>query len=74
MRATVAALARGYRFALDDPESSEQDLGRPGSLNRLDAALLGDAGRPGVLDTKQIRAYARWAHTTFPVDASAGQG
>jgi ABC-type nitrate/sulfonate/bicarbonate transport system substrate-binding protein len=71
VRATVAALTRGYRFALDDPASSEQDLGRPGSLDRLDAALLGDTGRVGVLNRRQIDAYARWAHTTFPL---AGQG
>jgi ABC-type nitrate/sulfonate/bicarbonate transport system substrate-binding protein len=67
VRATVAALTRGYRFALDDPESSEQDLGRPGSLDRLDAAFLGDGGRPGLLDTREIARYARWAHTTFSV-------
>ena len=67
VRATVRALTRGYRFALDDPQSSEQDLGMPGSLDRLDAALLGDSGRPGVLDTRQIARFARWAHTAFSV-------
>src|SRR4051794_30118166 len=68
IRATVAALARGYRFALGDPASSAEDLrSRLGvtdagpQLDRLDTAFLGDAARPGVLDVDQIAAWRRWA-------------
>ena len=84
VRATVAALARGYRFALDDPDSAAQDLGTrdaAAQLARLDTAFLGDEDRPGVLDTAQIAAFARWAGGPVAVEpryaraaASADQG
>src|SRR4029077_10971112 len=63
VRATVNALARGYRFTLNDPPSSPADLPADvtGQLNRLDAAFLGDAGTPGVLDTGQIARWSAWA-------------
>ena len=63
VRATVDALARGYRFTLTDPQSSAADVPANVSaqVNRLDAAFLGDAGAPGVLDTGQIARWSAWA-------------
>ena len=70
-RATVRALARGYRFTLTDPDSSAQDVvaatrradagAIAAQLDALDAALLGPAGAPGVLDPAALRAWSRWA-------------
>ena len=60
VRATVAALQRGYRFTLEDPESSASDLLSqvpPASrdeimaqLDVLDSVFLGPTGVPGALD------------------------
>jgi ABC-type nitrate/sulfonate/bicarbonate transport system substrate-binding protein len=68
VRATVAALTRGYRFTLTDPPSRAQDLKArfPGvdatpQLARLGSAFLGDQGRPGILDAAQIARWRRWA-------------
>lgn len=63
VRATVDALARGYRFTLTDPQSSAGDV--PGDvtpqLARLNAAFVGAAGAPGVLDGAQIARWSAWA-------------
>jgi len=70
VRATVAALQRGYRFTLEDPESSASDLlaAVPGAsrdeimaqLDVLDSVFTGPTGVPGALDPGVLRRWARW--------------
>jgi ABC-type nitrate/sulfonate/bicarbonate transport system substrate-binding protein len=70
VRATVAALRRGYEFTLDDPESSASDLLSkvPGAsrdeimaqLDVLDSVFTGPTGVPGALDGDVLRRWARW--------------
>lgn len=70
VRATVAALERGYRFTLDAPRASASDLLSrvPGAsraeivaqLRVLDRAFTGPTGRPGALDVAVLRRWARW--------------
>src|SRR5579884_4225697 len=69
-RHVVAALVRGYRFALSDPAASAQDLERlvPGldpqlvstQLNALLPAFRAADGRVGELDLANLRTWARW--------------
>jgi ABC-type nitrate/sulfonate/bicarbonate transport system substrate-binding protein len=70
VRATVAALQRGYEFTLDDPESSASDLleSVPGAtrdeimaqLDVLDSVFTGPTGLPGALDPEVLRRWAKW--------------
>jgi len=70
VRATVHALQRGYGFTLTDPDSSAEDLvsAVPGleradvmaKLDVLTAAFLGATNRPGTLDVRELRRWARW--------------
>jgi putative hydroxymethylpyrimidine transport system substrate-binding protein len=70
VRATTAAIARGYDFTLTDPESSAQDLiernrglERDQVLAELDAvspAFVDGAARFGELDPRRLRAWAAW--------------
>ena len=70
MRATVAALRRGYDEALVDPESAVSALvERNAGLERETAARGFDAVSPaftvgarrfGELDRARLRAWARW--------------
>lgn len=70
VRATVAALRRGYEFALTDPESSVSDVleaVRGASREELTAQMdvltsvfLGPSGHPGGLDERVLRRWARW--------------
>jgi ABC-type nitrate/sulfonate/bicarbonate transport system substrate-binding protein len=70
VRATVAALQRGYAFTLADPESSASDLlarvrrvSRDevmGQLDVLSSVLTGPTGRPGELDLPILRRWAAW--------------
>jgi ABC-type nitrate/sulfonate/bicarbonate transport system substrate-binding protein len=70
VRATVAALERGYRFTLTDPDSSASDLlSRVPDASRaqimaqldvLDSAFTGPTGHPGGLDVAVLRRWARW--------------
>jgi ABC-type nitrate/sulfonate/bicarbonate transport system substrate-binding protein len=71
VRATVAALRRGYGEALIDPESAVgalvdryRGLDRATEQRRFDVvspALTGGAPRFGALDPTVLRAWARWA-------------
>ncbi|HEY3186200.1 MAG TPA: ABC transporter substrate-binding protein [Solirubrobacteraceae bacterium] len=68
--ATVRALVRGYRFTLEDPDSSAQDvIAENAGLNPvtlatqlgvLDSAFVGASGRFGTLDLASLRPWARW--------------
>ncbi|UGS35469.1 ABC transporter substrate-binding protein [Capillimicrobium parvum] len=70
VRATVAALQRGYRFTLEDPESSAADLLSQvpaasrdeimAQLDVLDSVFTGPTGVPGALDPGVLRDWARW--------------
>jgi putative hydroxymethylpyrimidine transport system substrate-binding protein len=70
VRATVAALKRGYEFTLTDPESSAADLlervpsaSRAALMSELDvltSVFAGPTGRPGELDEAVLRRWARW--------------
>jgi putative hydroxymethylpyrimidine transport system substrate-binding protein len=70
VRATVAALARGYSEVLSDPDSGiEALLGATSGLDRADVARKLDAVSPvftggarfyGELDPVRLRAWARW--------------
>ena len=70
VRATVAALARGYSEVLSDPDSGVQALlGATSGLDRADVARKLDAVSPsftggarfyGELDPARLRAWARW--------------
>jgi ABC-type nitrate/sulfonate/bicarbonate transport system substrate-binding protein len=70
VRATVAALKRGYAFTLEDPESSASDLlARVPDASReeimaqldvLDSVFTGPTGHPGALDVSILRQWARW--------------
>lgn len=70
VRATVAGLRRGYEFTLTDPESSAQDLlsrvrgaSRESILAELDvltSVFTGPTGRPGALDERVLRRWAKW--------------
>ncbi len=70
VRATVAALARGYSEVLTDPESAVQTLlDATSGLDRADVARKLDAVSPvftagarsyGELDPARLRAWARW--------------
>jgi ABC-type nitrate/sulfonate/bicarbonate transport system substrate-binding protein len=74
VRATVAALQRGYREALVDPDSAVEALLEAfGGLRRaavsagLDAvqgALQAPDGTVGTLDRDGLRAWARWEART----------
>ena len=70
VRASVRALARGYRFAAQDPQRSVADLVRaqPALDRRLTGAQLeavrpafrAPDGRYGELDPARLRAWAAW--------------
>lgn len=70
VRATTAAIARGYDFTLTDPESSAQDLlerarglDRRQTLAELGAvspAFVASAKRYGELGLPRLRAWAAW--------------
>jgi ABC-type nitrate/sulfonate/bicarbonate transport system substrate-binding protein len=70
VRATVRALARGYRFTLTDPQSSLGDLLAANrsleredvakQLDALDSAFLGAAGEVGVLDPAVLEEWSTW--------------
>ena len=70
VRATVAALRRGYAFTLRDPESSASDLVAevPSAdrdeimrqLNVLTPVFTGPTGQPGELDRAVLERWARW--------------
>ena len=70
VRATVDAIRRGEQFAIDDPESSTQDLlaANPGldageiaaQLDALDGAFVGDDDKPGVFDPRDLIGWAGW--------------
>lgn len=70
VRATVAALKRGYRFTLDDPESSASDLvsqvpdasrsAIQAQLDVLTDVFTGPTDRPGAFDVAVLRRWARW--------------
>jgi ABC-type nitrate/sulfonate/bicarbonate transport system substrate-binding protein len=74
VRATVAALRRGYREALIDPESAvgavvdrTRGLDRAAVQRRFDAvapAFIDGVARFGDLDPARLRAWARWAART----------
>lgn len=81
VRATVAALRRGYRQALVDPESAvgalvdrAKGVDRAQALREFDAVApaLGAAPGVGVLDRERLRAWGRWEAevgiTKDPVD------
>jgi putative hydroxymethylpyrimidine transport system substrate-binding protein len=70
VRGVVRSLARGYRFMLDDPDSSASDLiDRVASLDRelvtaqldaLTSAFVGPARTFGELDPARLREWAAW--------------
>ncbi|HEU4656022.1 MAG TPA: ABC transporter substrate-binding protein [Capillimicrobium sp.] len=78
VRATVDALQRGYRFALDDPESSVADMLEAvkgasreqltAQMDVLTSVFLGPTGRPGALDERVLRRWARWEAAVGIVD------
>jgi ABC-type nitrate/sulfonate/bicarbonate transport system substrate-binding protein len=88
VRATTAAIARGYDFTLTDPESSAQDLiDRNRGLDRaqviaeLDAVspvFKDGAARFGELSRQRLRAWAAWEArfgiTTTPPDVDKAFG
>lgn len=70
VRATVAALRRGYELTLDDPESSASDLLSEvpdasrdeimAQLDVLDSVFTGPTGVAGGLDPRVLARWARW--------------
>jgi putative hydroxymethylpyrimidine transport system substrate-binding protein len=70
VRATVAALRRGYELALTDPESAVSDMldavggasreELTAQMNVLTSVFLGPSGHPGGLDERVLRRWARW--------------
>jgi putative hydroxymethylpyrimidine transport system substrate-binding protein len=70
VRATVAALRRGYALALDDPDSSASDVVAEvpdadrdqilAQLNVLTEVLQGPTDTPGGLDRPVLERWARW--------------
>ncbi|HVS28748.1 MAG TPA: ABC transporter substrate-binding protein [Solirubrobacteraceae bacterium] len=70
VRATVAALVRGYSFARKEPWAAvENELARAPGLKRdelraqmkaVSPAFATGAGRPGELNSGRLKAWARW--------------
>ena len=84
VRATVAALARGYRRSSAIPRAASATCStarRPGARRRsqreLDAvspAFTAGARAFGELDPQRLRAWARWEKRFGIVERAAGRG